>query len=392
VAWLRQQAVVVRTAKPGSGLDDLQPIAQMIGAARVVALGEATYGARELVQLRHRLVELLVGQLGFTAFALEAGGAEAMAVNDYVVHGKGDPRAALAGLGQWPWETEEMVDLVRWLRGYNADPHHRRKVAFYGIDLQGTAEAARRVGSFIARVDRGDAARIARLLAPVQRRVGAAISADLAAIAAQLIARKARYVARSSAAAWQDAEHCAQLLIQIDREARANPRRRLRDRYLADNVRWILDHGPPGAKLVVWGHDGHVAFAHNLTYSMGMHLRAQLGSDYLAIGSVIHHGSTASLQRADDQLRLVEQRLDPPAAGSLEAALATVGRPQLVFDLRAAPPGVAGWFHSQVAARVALEPAHPQPVPTVLAEAYDALLYVEVATPATPIPAARARW
>jgi hypothetical protein len=38
--------------------------------------------------------------------------AEALAINDYVVHGEGDPAEALAGIYFWTWQTEEVLAMV----------------------------------------------------------------------------------------------------------------------------------------------------------------------------------------------------------------------------------------------------------------------------------------
>ena len=58
--WLASHAVRLRTVEARNGFDDWQPLKQLVGAARVVALGEATHGTREFFQLKHRMLEFLV--------------------------------------------------------------------------------------------------------------------------------------------------------------------------------------------------------------------------------------------------------------------------------------------------------------------------------------------
>ena len=60
-----------KTVHAESGLDDLAFLDQMIGDARIVALGEASHGTAEFFQMKHRMLEYLVKKKGFTVFALE---------------------------------------------------------------------------------------------------------------------------------------------------------------------------------------------------------------------------------------------------------------------------------------------------------------------------------
>ncbi len=119
-AWVRAHALTVKTVQAGSGFDDLQKLAPSIGTARIVSLGEATHGTREIFQMKHRLVEFLASEQGFTIFAIEANMPEAYRVNDYVLHGTGDPKALLKGMYFWTWNTEEVLAMIEWMRQFNA--------------------------------------------------------------------------------------------------------------------------------------------------------------------------------------------------------------------------------------------------------------------------------
>ena len=77
-AWIRNHAIALTTVEAGNGFADLQPLRQIVGDARIVALGEATHGTREFFQLKHRLLEFLVSEMDFNIFAIEASLPEAM--------------------------------------------------------------------------------------------------------------------------------------------------------------------------------------------------------------------------------------------------------------------------------------------------------------------------
>src|SRR6266571_798502 len=101
VEWIRTHAVRLQTAEAGHGFTDMQPLKRVIGSARIVALGEATHGTREFFQLKHRMLEFLASEMGFTIFSIEANMPEAYRLNDYVLNGNGDPAKLLRGMYFW---------------------------------------------------------------------------------------------------------------------------------------------------------------------------------------------------------------------------------------------------------------------------------------------------
>ena len=100
---------------------------------QIVALGEATHGNKEFQQLRLDVLQVLVEKYGVRAFALEGdfGGCEA--INRYI-HGEGGTAAeALSATGFAIYRTEEMENLVEWMRDYNASAAQGDDLRFYGL-------------------------------------------------------------------------------------------------------------------------------------------------------------------------------------------------------------------------------------------------------------------
>lgn len=149
--WLKTHAIELTTVEAGNGFADLQPLKAAIGDARIVSLGEATHGTREIFQMKHRLVEFLASELDFTMFSIEANMPEAYRVNEYVLHGTGDPKALLQGMYFWTWNTEEVLALIEWMRRFNASGKGR--VQFTGFDMQTPQVAIENVQRFLQQVD-----------------------------------------------------------------------------------------------------------------------------------------------------------------------------------------------------------------------------------------------
>ena len=115
-SWFKSAAIPLDSTSPESGLGDLRRMESTIGDARIVAMGEETHGTREFFQLKHRMLEFLVEKKGFTVFGMEANWPESLAINDYVLNGTGDAEEALDSFHFWTWNTEEVLNMIRWMR------------------------------------------------------------------------------------------------------------------------------------------------------------------------------------------------------------------------------------------------------------------------------------
>lgn len=150
-SWIRANAIPLETVEARHGFADMEPLRRIVGDARIVSLGEATHGTREFFQLKHRMLEFLATRMGFTIFAIEANMPEAYRLNDYVLNGTGDPVQLLRGMYFWTWNTEEVLDMIRWMREFNASGKGR--VQFTGFDMQTTTVAAEIVRAYVQRAD-----------------------------------------------------------------------------------------------------------------------------------------------------------------------------------------------------------------------------------------------
>ena len=150
-AWIRAHAIPLATPEAGHGFEDMQPLKKVVGNARIVELGEATHGTREFFQLKHRMLEFLATEMGFTIFSIEANMPEAYRLNEYVLTGKGDPKELLKGMYFWTWNTQEVLDMILWMRKFNASGKGR--VEFTGFDMQTPDVAMEIVREFARKYD-----------------------------------------------------------------------------------------------------------------------------------------------------------------------------------------------------------------------------------------------
>ncbi|WP_373497012.1 hypothetical protein [Aquiflexum sp.] len=95
--WLKQHSIPVKYIEAGNDFSDLLPLKKILQDVQIVGLGEATHGTKEFFQIKHRLMEFLVTQMDYTAFALEASYSDCQPINDYILTGKGDRAKVLTG-------------------------------------------------------------------------------------------------------------------------------------------------------------------------------------------------------------------------------------------------------------------------------------------------------
>lgn len=402
-AWLRATGVPIATADPTHALDDLVPLAAIVGDAHVVGMGEATHGTREFFQLKHRVLEELVAHEGFTVLAMEANQPECRAINAYILGGDGDVRELLRGIYFWTWDTEEVRAMIEWMRAWNADPAHRHKVQFAGFDMQETPVALASVEAFVRAVDRARAGDLFAPLALYRLRhraahatppaVQAAARAGLAPLVARFAEREAAWRRAAGDEAYDRARQDLRVLEQAA-EARTVTdfaHTVIRDRAMADNLAWIRAHQPAGTRVMLWAHNGHIA-RDPAEHVMGALLRERLGTDYLPIGFVYGDGSFQAREwlgpHAQGDLR--EWTQGPAPTDDLSTPFTATGAPILLVDLRRAPAGVVvDWLAAPHPAReygaqfTDKQPGRPS---TVLTNTFDAVLFVAHTTRARPLP------
>jgi erythromycin esterase len=129
--------------------DDLAAFDRIVGDARVVALGESTHGTSEFFLVKHRLLEHLVRTRGFSAFAIEANQLAVETLNRYVQGGPGTASDAMRVMFA-VWNTEEMLELVVWMRAWNA-ANPGRAMRFLGYDMQDNRIPVDSLRAFLSR-------------------------------------------------------------------------------------------------------------------------------------------------------------------------------------------------------------------------------------------------
>lgn len=323
VEWVTKHAVPLKTIEPGGDASDLQAVTAVVGpSVRVIGLGESLHDQHELLTLRNRLFAYLVEHHGVTAYAGETPFTTATRVDDYVTNGgQLTPAVVHAVFAHSDDALEENLQLIEWIRSYNARPTTRRRVRFYGVDvgaqcwappsaLSGHADSCRvaidAALAYVSEVDQEAATAFRQRLAPLaggfslngheQLSAGQrdALTALLADVASRFVEKHLAWSKQTSELAYQRAYRSAVQARQLDANFRTIGRQRPpftsktrwdpRDSAMAENVLWALEREGPEARIFFFTHNSHLD--KGAETPAGSRLREALGDQLVAIASL----------------------------------------------------------------------------------------------------------
>ncbi|MDB5100521.1 MAG: uncharacterized protein JWM80_4942 [Cyanobacteria bacterium RYN_339] len=401
-------AAEIRANETGLAGDDAQalaPFGAAVGDATMVGLGETSHGVAEMIATKSRLFKYLVATKGFTVFTLEAPWTHGWPIERYLQAGEGDPRELVKANGFYTWNNQPMLDLVLWMRQYNQDAGHARKLHFVSIDCQSPDEVAGDVQAYVDAHLPDQAGSVRTRYAFLRSRTyfdygqldipaQAACRRDLAKVAG-LLQQTLEAAGAKADAELLRARQAAEVVLQGEKvwaSASLTNYGGTRDPAMAANVEWVSKVAFPGERLALCAANAHVA-TDPLSWlgSMGSYLRAAHGQGYYTLGFSFHHG--AIYGPAPDVPFAEHQRnvLPVPSAlpGSLDALFHEAGQPFAFLDLRRLDPATAlgSFLAGPIYARVGgagyvtwLEEGNYQRFSP--RNAFDALIFIDEVTPA----------
>ncbi len=120
---------VVAAAK---SLDDIN----VPNNVKIFGLGEASHGAVEFQESKLDVLKILVEKHGFKAIVLEADFGDCLEANAYIQGGEGDAREIVNKMSFVIYHTQQMADLLDWMREYNQSVPEEECLRIYGFDMQ----------------------------------------------------------------------------------------------------------------------------------------------------------------------------------------------------------------------------------------------------------------
>jgi erythromycin esterase len=316
-----------------------------------------------------------------------------------------------------PLNTSEMLNMLDWMRSYNANVPANRRVKFVGFDIHYNDPGKQKILLFLNRVAPERLAATEALFAiDIEKSLETAFFTRSEKERAELVAKlvdvrasylellgfftlnEVRFTKLTSVAEFNQIREFARVLAQLA-DAAAQPLEvadgPLRDYFMAENIKRIVDAEPKGTRVVVWAHNLHVSAgqeSEKYPY-MGSHLRRFFGNAYYAIGFSFNQGSFQACDFDPKANRELKQfTVGPAPEGSVDWYLARVGTKNYFVDLRHSskngtvmrwltgprPLRMIGLYYNAQAEKNYL-------IPTKLTPEFDGMVFFDHSTRAHPI-------
>jgi erythromycin esterase len=412
LSWAREQAVALDGFTPGSSESDLSPLRELVGDARIVLLGDTRHDAREQWLLKHRLIEFLVRELGFSVLAIEESLPCTAPLNAFLLGERDDLETAQSQLGAWYiWDTEEFRSLMQELRAYNDSTQDGPAVRLYGFDVsEGVRRAVGDALDFLAlsSPDTADQLRRRIDLGPFSENFWVetmgnygrltpeathALGDGLADLVRALRRGRAEVAVRTGQAEYEWALRQAVAASQAHAIMVSGVSGSfveggvIREAAMADNLAWLMRTVAPGERIIVWAHNFHVSRAPldidiperpamEDMESLGYLLAQDLADSMVSVGFSFETGLEAA-------------GLMAAAEGWVDGLLADVGPDVFLIDLRSAP--AAGPAHDWLSQEQTMR-GQGGISTLVPRRSFDALAFVRELGRTTPTENARERF
>lgn len=397
--------------------DDLTPLLQAIGDAKIVLLGEASHGTSEFYTVRAELSKRLIEEKGFSLIAVEGDWPSTQHVNRFI---KGynneqmDVLDVLKAFERWPtwmWANKEIAEFVTWLKLHNSQIEVNKKVGFYGIDVYSLWESLDEVITYLSKTnpngtDLAFAKKAFSCFEPFNRHpetyaissinISEACVDEVSKLLASIRSHGDNYKdeketdlnLKINAMVARNAEEYYRAMVRSD-ELSWN----VRDEHMVEAINEIMDYHGKESKMIIWEHNTHIgdASATDMEASgmmnVGQIIRLQNRKENVY---TVGFGTNRGTVIAANEWGVPYKKIDVPPArkDSWEDALHNAGAFDkfIIFDEENRP--IFNDWIGHRAIGVVYNPdfeAYGNYVPSKIGSRYDAFIYLDQTKALSPL-------
>jgi erythromycin esterase-like protein len=397
--------------------EDLDPIIEAIGDAKIVLLGEASHGTSEFYTVRAELSKRLIEEKGFTLIAVEGDWPSTQQVNRYIkgyTEEEKDVHSVLKSFNRWPtwmWSNEEIAEFVSWLKVHNEQKEASQKVGFYGIDVYSLWESINEVITYLSKTKPDSmelelAKKAFSCFEPYNRHpesyamssvnLSQACVDEVSKLLTSIRSHEENYKdpqeldlnLKINATVVQNAEEYYRAMVQSD-DLSWN----VRDEHMVETINEILDYHGNDAKIIIWEHNTHIGDASATDMeaagmiNVGQILRQQNRKENVY---TVGFGTNSGTVIAADEWGIAYKQIDVPPAmkDSWEAALHNTGAFNKLLIFNEENRHLFNDWIGHRAIGVVYNPeyeAYGNYVPSKIGSRYDAFIYIDQTKSLSPL-------
>lgn len=350
-------------------------VADLVGDARIVLMGEASHGTLEFYQARMALSQYLIKNKGFQAIAVEGDWTSVYSIHRYCqgYDNADKPQAALDSFNRfptWMWKNTEMLKFILQLRQYNEQfISNANKIGFYGLDLYCLSEAAHAVIDYLHKKS-PEAAKIAteryacfdhaktdsqlysylienKLKQSCLKEVTTQLlevyrlAYQNLKINSNLDVKEEQFCMTQNARVVKNAEHYYRSLFEPHHITW-----NIRDQHMVETLQNIMSHLETStnqpAKIIIWAHNSHLGDARVTEMSdrqevnLGQLVRERFNTNSFSLGFSTAEGVVTAA--SDWGAHAEYKQVQPPLKGSYEWLFHQLNEKNFLLDLREENP------------------------------------------------------
>jgi len=397
--------------------EDLEPIIEAIGEAKIVLLGEASHGTSEFYTVRAELSKRLIEEKGFTLIAVEGDWPSTQQINRFIKGYDDEPkevRDVLKSFNRWPtwmWANEEIADLVSWLKTYNLQKEMQQKVGFYGIDVYSLWESLDELITYLSETnpegtDLVLAKKAISCFEPFNRHpenyamssvnISQACIDEVSKLLTSIRVNEDHY--KNEQEADLNLKINAMVALNAEEYYRAMVRSddlswNIRDEHMVEAINEIMDYHGKDAKIIIWEHNTHIGDASATDMeaagmiNVGQLLRLQNRKENVfAVGFGTHRGTVIAGAEWGSPYKVI----DVPSAmkDSWEDALHMTGANNKLLIFNDENRHLFNHWIGHRAIGVVYNPeyeAYGNYVPSKMGSRYDAFIYIDETKALSPL-------
>ena len=287
VKAINENAFQLNDSDPNIDIDKDAKLDSIFNKVRIFGFGEATHGTKEFFNLKFKFFKYLVKNQGVRNFAIEASYANCIAINNYIKGQKNDPKELLKNIGFWIWNTQEVLELIEWMKKFNVDKIQSNQINFYGIDIMDCSNSAKIISEHLTENLYENKTQYLDILSFYTIKNNTKYLNKNILKNHLIVMNELKEILKSSEAKNKELYISLQNSIIQYINFRIDYRQEIRDKEMSENINQILHFNGNESKIFIWAHNFHIK-KNNITYTndfaMGHFLKEKYGNEYYSLG------------------------------------------------------------------------------------------------------------